>query len=98
VLMRGVRNGTLYKLLGSTIIDGCNSSIVLEGENEEDRTPTVSRENKMLWHQILRHIEEKGLPALHGKGMVEGMYDYILYFNFYEHCIYGKTKSGNILM
>ena len=28
VLMRGVRIGTLYKMQGSTIIDGCNSSVV----------------------------------------------------------------------
>jgi len=30
VLMRGVRIGTLYKLQGSTLIDGCNSSVVPE--------------------------------------------------------------------
>jgi hypothetical protein len=29
VLMRGVQCGTLYKLLGRTYTDGCNSSIVL---------------------------------------------------------------------
>eukprot|EP00253_Pinus_taeda_P012798 PITA_12798 len=28
VLMRGVRIGTLYKLQGSTVVDGCNSSMV----------------------------------------------------------------------
>jgi hypothetical protein len=28
VLLKGVRFGTLYKLQGSTISDGCNSSIV----------------------------------------------------------------------
>eukprot|EP00253_Pinus_taeda_P020785 PITA_20785 len=28
VLMRGVRIGALYKLQGSTVIDGCNSSVV----------------------------------------------------------------------
>jgi hypothetical protein len=38
VLMRGVYNGTLYKLLGSTIIDGCNNFVVPEGDNEEDKT------------------------------------------------------------
>jgi len=32
VLMRGVRIGTLYKLQGSTVIDGCNSSVVPESE------------------------------------------------------------------
>ena len=30
VLIRGVRYGTLYKLLGKTIIDECNNSVVLE--------------------------------------------------------------------
>jgi hypothetical protein len=30
VLLRGVWIGTLYKLLGSTIIDGCNNTIVPE--------------------------------------------------------------------
>jgi hypothetical protein len=30
VLMRGVRCGTLYKLLGRTYTDGCNNSIVPE--------------------------------------------------------------------
>ena len=30
VLIRGVRYGTLYKLLGSTYTNGCNSSIFLE--------------------------------------------------------------------
>ena len=30
VLMWGVRIGTLYKLQGSTVIDGCNSSLVPE--------------------------------------------------------------------
>jgi hypothetical protein len=73
VLMRGVRFGTLYKLLGSTISDECNSSIVPDIEVEEERTPTVSGEKAMLWHQRLGHIGEKGLRLLHGKGMVEGM-------------------------
>jgi hypothetical protein len=30
VLMSGVQCGTLYKLLGSTYTNGCNSSVVLE--------------------------------------------------------------------
>jgi hypothetical protein len=35
VLMKGVQFGTLYKPLGSTISDGCNSSIVPDIEFEE---------------------------------------------------------------
>jgi hypothetical protein len=44
----------------------------------------------MLWHQRLGHIGEKGLRTLHGKGMVEGMSNCTLDFDFCEHCIYGK--------
>jgi hypothetical protein len=61
VLLKGVRFGTLYKLPGSTISDGYNSSIVLDIGVEEERTPTVSGEKFMLWDQRLGHIGEKGL-------------------------------------
>jgi hypothetical protein len=61
VLLTGVRFGTLYKLQGSTISDGCNSFIVPNIGVEEQITPIVSREKVMLWHQRLRHIREKGL-------------------------------------
>jgi hypothetical protein len=44
----------------------------------------------MLWPQRLGHIGEKGLRTLHGKGMVEGMSNCTLDFDFCEHCIYGK--------
>ena len=37
-LMRGIQNGTLYKLLGSAITYGCNNFVVLEGGNKEDKT------------------------------------------------------------
>jgi hypothetical protein len=60
VLLKGVRFGTLYKLQGITISDGCNSSIVHDIGVEEERTPIVSGEKVMLWHQRLGHIEEKG--------------------------------------
>eukprot|EP00253_Pinus_taeda_P035023 PITA_35023 len=69
VLMSGVRIGTLYKLQGSTVVDGCNSSAVPESEAEHI---VVSGEKTMMWHQRLGHIGEKGLRILHGKGMVEG--------------------------
>jgi hypothetical protein len=44
----------------------------------------------MLWHQRPGHIGEKGLRTLHGKGMVEGMSNFTLYFDFRKNCIYGK--------
>jgi hypothetical protein len=46
----------------------------------------------MLWHQILGHIAEKGLQLLHGKGMVDGMSNYSLDFDFCEHCLNGKKN------
>jgi hypothetical protein len=46
-----------------------------------------------LWHQRLGHIEEKGLRLLHGKGMVEGMSNCSLDFDFCEHCLYGKENQ-----
>jgi hypothetical protein len=90
VLMRGVQCGTLYKLLGSTYTNGCNNSIVLEKTNKEDKTNTIPENKTMLWHQRLGHIGEKGLRTLHGKGMVEGMSNFTLYFDLCEHFIYGK--------
>eukprot|EP00253_Pinus_taeda_P010171 PITA_10171 len=68
VLTQGVRIGTLYKLQGSTVVDGCNSSVVPESGAENI---VVSGKKTMLWHQRLGHIGEKGLRILHGKGMVE---------------------------
>jgi hypothetical protein len=73
VLLKGVWIGNMYKLQRSTISDRCNSSIVPNIGVEEEKNPTVSGENTMLWHQRLGHIREKGLRLLHGKGMVEGM-------------------------
>ena len=46
----------------------------------------------MLWHQRLANIGEKGIQALQGKGMVEGMTYCSLEFYFCEHCIYGKQN------
>ena len=61
VLMRGFRYGTLYKLLGKTIIDECNNYVVLEEGGKDDKTLTALGGKTMLWHQILGHIREKGL-------------------------------------
>ena len=44
----------------------------------------------MLWHQRLGHIGEKGLRILHRNGMVEGMSNFSLDFDFCEHSVYGK--------
>ena len=46
----------------------------------------------MLWHKRLGHIGEKGLRILHRNGMVEGMSNFSLDFDFYEHCVYVKQN------
>ena len=46
----------------------------------------------MLWHQRLVNIGEKGLRILHGNGMVEGMSNISLDFDFCEHCVYRKQN------
>jgi hypothetical protein len=92
VLLKGVWFGNMYKMKGSIIIDGFNSSIVPDIGVEEERTPTVSREKVMMWHQRLGHIGEKGLRLLQGKGMVEGTYKLSLDFYFCEHFVYGKKN------
>jgi hypothetical protein len=51
VLMRGVWCGTLYKLLGRTYTNGCNSYVFLEQTNLEDKTNIVLEKKTMLWHQ-----------------------------------------------
>jgi hypothetical protein len=93
VLLKRVWFGTLYKLEGITISDGCNGSIVLDILVEEKRNPIVFGEKVMLWHQILGHIGEKGLQLLHGKGMVEVMSNFSMDFYLCEHCLYGKQNQ-----
>eukprot|EP00253_Pinus_taeda_P014200 PITA_14200 len=87
--MRGVRIGTLYKLQCSIVVDGCNSSMVPESGVEN---LVVYGEKTMIWHQRLGNIGEKGLRPLHGKGMVEGMSNISLDFDFCENCVYGKQN------
>jgi hypothetical protein len=92
VLLKGVQIGSLYNLLGTIVSDWCKSSIVRVIGVEEEKTPTVSREKVMMWHQRLGHIREKGLRLLQGKGMVEGMSNFSMDFDFYEHCVYGNPN------
>jgi len=70
VLMRGVWIGTLYKIQGSIVFDGCNSSVLPESGAEN---LMASSEKSMLWHQRLGHIGEKGLQILNSKCMVKGV-------------------------
>eukprot|EP00253_Pinus_taeda_P016455 PITA_16455 len=49
-----VRIGDLYKLQGSIVIDGCNSSMVPESRAEN---LVVSGEKTMLWHQRFKEFK-----------------------------------------
>jgi excinuclease UvrABC helicase subunit UvrB len=89
MLLKGLWFGTLYNMEGRNINDGCNSSI-FHDIGVQEITPTISREKVMLWHQRLEHIREKDLRLLHGKGMVEGISNFSMDFDFFEHCVYGK--------
>jgi hypothetical protein len=52
VFLKGVRIGTMYKLQGSTICDGCNSSSVLEIGSEEEKTLVVSGKGYVVASKI----------------------------------------------
>ena len=80
-------------MLGKTVIDRCNSSIVLENKNEESKVPNVFGVDIMLWKQILGHIGEKDIQSLQGNGMVKGMSNCNSDFDFYEHHLYGKQNQ-----
>ena len=87
----------MYKMLGRTVIDGCNNIIVPQNTNEESKVPDIYGGDTMLWHQRLRHIGEKGIQSLQGKGMVEGMSNCNLDFDLCEHFLYGKHNRFKLL-
>ena len=71
VSMRGIRGGTLYKLLGR-FDASIFHPIVIPNIN---KISSLVVNSTMLWHRCLGHINEKGLRATHNKGMVEGFLD-----------------------
>ena len=82
VLMRGMRIGTLYKLMERTDSNSCYHMVVLE-------TYEISSclfDSTRLLHQWLGYIDKKGLRPMHIKCMVEGFPNCSLEFHFYEHC------------
>jgi hypothetical protein len=105
VLMKGVWIGTLYKLLGNVDSTGCNNIIAPEVDLtstqldltrvelvQTDSTRHDKIDPTRLWHERMGHIGEKGLRAMHNKGMVEGFPECGLEVDFCEHCIYGKQS------
>ena len=82
VIARGVRYGTLYKLLGETM--STSGAFVSEKAKKDGQNTS------MLWHQRLGHISEKGLSTLVSSQMVEGVPDCSIGFEFCEYCLHGK--------
>jgi hypothetical protein len=106
----------LLKEFGLELCISCKEALLMVGvivplflilELKKKKLLQSLEKKVMLWHQRLRHIREKGLQLLHGKGMVEGMYNCSLDFDFCEHCVYekhnrvrfsfGATREGIIL-
>ena len=46
----------------------------------------------MIWHQRMGHIRQKGLLVIKSKGMIEGISNCSLDFEFYKDCVYGKQN------
>ncbi|CAA7393767.1 unnamed protein product [Spirodela intermedia] len=80
--MKRQRCGTLYILLGTTIVVASISMI------EEDVTK--------LWHIKLGHICKKGINLLSKRGLLCGKSTSKV--EFCEHCILGKHKSVSFQM
>ena len=55
VLMRGIRNGTLYKILRKTNGSGCHQVV----DPKTDEILSFIADSTMLWHRQLGHISEK---------------------------------------
>ena len=89
VLILGIRIGTLYKLLGRT---DNNSFHQVVDPNLTNEILSCIDDSTMLWHQRLGHIDEKGLRAIHNKGIVDGLPNCSFEFDFYEHYIYGQQN------
>jgi hypothetical protein len=95
VLLKGVWFGTLYKMQGSTISDGCNSSIVPDIGVEEERTPIVSGEKVMMWHQRLGISERRVFDYYTVKVWLKVCLT-SLWILIYVNIVYMGSKSGNI--
>nr|CAD1823549.1 unnamed protein product [Ananas comosus var. bracteatus] len=76
VVMKGIRVGNLYKLLGSTMTDETYAA------TKNDDLPL------RIWHKRLGHMSEKGMKILVEKKLI---LDIIFGDSkFCEHCVYGK--------
>lgn len=94
VLAKGEHIGTMYKLDAKPVC--CNNvcvksrkTIVLTHDVNSMEVKLLA-EKMMFKHYRLGHMGEKVLKSLKNKNPVDGLTDYNLEFDFYEHYIYGK--------
>ncbi|XP_072071805.1 uncharacterized mitochondrial protein AtMg00300-like [Arachis hypogaea] len=80
VVMKGVRHGNLYSLLGTTV----TGELAVRIGGSRDQTNCTR-----IWHMRLEHMSEKGLSLLCGQGLLKNMKKPQI--EFYEHCVYGKA-------
>uniref|UniRef100_A0A803KS96 Uncharacterized protein n=1 Tax=Chenopodium quinoa TaxID=63459 RepID=A0A803KS96_CHEQI len=70
VVMKAVRNGNLYPLLGNTV----TGDLAIGISGSKDHT-----ECTRIWHMRLGHMSEKGLSFLSGQGYPKGVQGYRLW-------------------
>eukprot|EP00253_Pinus_taeda_P030795 PITA_30795 len=83
-----LQGGRVRTLPGVLHIPALARNLISVNKLDDAENLVVSGEKTMLWRQRLGHIREKGLRILHGKGMVEGMSNTSLDFDFCENCIW----------
>ncbi|GAA0165430.1 hypothetical protein LIER_20836 [Lithospermum erythrorhizon] len=83
VVMKGVRHGNLYPLIGTTVTGDLTIGVV--GHKEQT-------ECTRIWHMCLGHMSENGLSLLSGQGLLKNMKKSQM--EFCEHCVYGKSHRA----
>lgn len=81
VVMKGIRQGNLYALLGTTVTGN-----VVVGTSGSGGDPCKCTR---LWHRRLGHMSEKGLDLLSKEGLLKNLKKPCM--DFCENCMYGKT-------
>ncbi|GAA0184263.1 hypothetical protein LIER_31551 [Lithospermum erythrorhizon] len=82
VILKGVKQGTLYFLQGGTLLDSATvASSVVENDNMTK-----------LWHMRLGHMSERGMQILARDNLlgVQKLKD----LGFCEHCVFGKLHRN----
>ncbi|CAA2974391.1 Retrovirus-related Pol poly from transposon TNT 1-94 [Olea europaea subsp. europaea] len=82
IVMKGIREGNLYALRGTTVTED-----VAVGTSGSGGDPC---ECTRLWHRRLGHMSEKGLDLLVKKGLLKNLKKPCI--DFCEHCVYGKAQ------